>query len=112
MSEAKEQDNNRKDWESLFRHLLDGMSNAELISSKNKINLATQIGKYQVEHHMTTQQFAKYLGVSRGKVEEYEGGDYDFSLNELAYIADRLGMTLDVRFENIVPEQNRINSTG
>lgn len=87
-----------KDFRSLFMHLLDGMTNAELIASKIKIYLSAEIGKYQVKNHLSQKDFAKILGVSQPMVSKYEGGDYNFTIDSLAQIADKMNMDLNVTF--------------
>lgn len=87
-----------QDLKSFFSRLMDGMTNAELIASKIKINISSEIGKYQVKNHLSQKDFAKILGVSQPMVSKYEGGDYNFTIDSLAQIADKMNMNLNVTF--------------
>ena len=61
---------------------------------------------------MTQKEFAKFMGVTQGMISKWESAEYNFSVESIAQIAEKLGVTVDITF---TPEQEylanaRINS--
>ena len=87
--------------------------------SKSDIYAASVIAKisafiinYWYKTGMTQKEFAKFMGVTQGMISKWESAEYNFSVESIAQIAEKLGVTVDITF---TPEQEylanaRINS--
>ena len=87
--------------------------------SKSDIYAASVISKvsafiinYRYKTGMTQKEFAKFMGVTQGMISKWESAEYNFSVESIAQIAEKLGVTVDITF---TPEQEylanaRINS--
>ncbi len=87
--------------------------------SKSDIYAASVIAKisafiinYRYKTGMTQKEFAKFMGVTQGMISKWESAEYNFSVESIAQIAEKLGVTVDITF---TPEQEylanaRINS--
>ena len=69
---------------------------SDVISSKCMSDLSSLIVEKRLDLGLTQKQFAEYVHVSQAMVSKWEGGDYNFSIKELAELAERLGMDLQV----------------
>lgn len=74
--------------------------------SKSDIYAATVIAKvsafiinYRNRTGMTQKEFAEFMGVSQGMVSKWESTEYNFSVESIAQIAEKLGYTFDVEFK-------------
>ena len=87
--------------------------------SKSDIYAASVIAKisafiinYRYKTGMTQKEFAEFMGITQGMVSKWESAEYNFSVESIAQIAEKLGVTVDITF---TPEQEylanaRINS--
>lgn len=71
------------------------------MKSKEIVYISSTICKYQIHHNMSDEECAKYFGVSKKKLRQYEAGTYDFTIRELADIADKMDMILVIKLEPI-----------
>ena len=74
--------------------------------SKSDIYAASVIAKvsafiinYRNRTGMTQKEFADYMGVSQGMVSKWESAEYNYSVESIAQIAEKLGYTFDVEFK-------------
>ena len=74
--------------------------------SKSDIYAATVIAKvsafiinYRNRTGMTQKEFAEFMGVSQSMVSKWESTEYNFSVESIAQIAEKLGYTFDVEFK-------------
>lgn len=49
--------------------------------------------KSRVERNMGQEEFAKFLGVSKGMLCKWEDGDYDFTIKQICFICEKLNWT-------------------
>ena len=66
---------------------------AELARISAKIELA------RLDLNMTQKEFAAYLGVSQGMVSKWESREYNFTIESLNEICDKLGLDCTVTIE-------------
>lgn len=52
--------------------------------------------KYQIEHDMSEEKFASYLGLPLEAIQEINNGCHDYKLSELCKIAEKLDKNLEV----------------
>lgn len=76
--------------------------------SKSDIYAASVIAKvsafiinYRYKTGMTQKEFAKFMGVTQGMVSKWESAEYNFSVESIAQIAEKLECTFDIE---ITPE--------
>ena len=83
--------------------------------SKSDIYAASVIAKvsafiinYRNRTGMTQKDFAKFMGVSQGMVSKWESAEYNFSVESIAQIAEKLECTFDIDF---TPENEYLANT-
>ena len=74
--------------------------------SKSDIYAASVIAKvsafiinYRNRSGMTQKEFAEFMGVSQGMVSKWESAEYNYSVESIAQIAEKLGYTFDIEFK-------------
>ena len=90
----------------LFEALTANMSTAEIKASMVISDISSRIEKERINMGLSQKDFAKYLGVSQGMVSKWESGDYNFTIESIANIFDKLN--LDFEF-TITSDLNLIN---
>lgn len=63
-----------------------------------KISMA--IFNYRLKHNLSQTKLAKQLGVTQAMVSKLESGDYNYTIEQLWKIANKLGFKFDVVFED------------
>ncbi len=63
-----------------------------------KISMA--IFNYRLKHNLSQTKLAKELGVTQTMVSKLESGDYNYTIEQLWKIANKLGFKFDVVFED------------
>ncbi len=61
--------------------------------------LSTAIFEYRRENDLSQKQLAAKLGVSQAMVSKLESGDYNYSVEQLWKISQKLGFKLNISFE-------------
>lgn len=59
-------------------------------------NIAVQIREKRKEMRMNQKQFADALGVTQGMISKWESGDYNFTIEKLVELYDKLNMEIDI----------------
>lgn len=74
--------------------------------SKSDIYAASVIAKvsafiinYRNRTRMTQKEFANFMGVSQSMISKWESAEYNYSVESIAQIAEKLGYTFDVEFK-------------
>lgn len=87
--------------------------------SKSDIYAASVIAKvsafiinYRYKTGMTQKEFAEFMGITQGMVSKWESAEYNFSVESIAKIAEKLGVTFDILFtpENEYLANSRLNA--
>lgn len=55
--------------------------------------------------NMNQKEFAKMMGVSQSMVSKWENGEYNFSIENLANICDKLDLSFDISLIDADPER-------
>lgn len=97
--------------------IIDGIAKAKednwLISSVSadelkRIKLLARVSAYieqtRLERNYTQKEFAKMMGVSQGMVSKWESGEYNFSIETLTVLFEKLDLQID-----FVIKDNRFN---
>lgn len=88
------------DFLGLFNDLI---SPAEILSAKLMAQISSSITEERLRLNMNQSEFAKHIGVTQSQISRWEHGDYNFSLNKIAEIANKLNM--DVNFSMSHPSK-------
>ena len=78
----------------------DYLTKADLMAAKALAKVSAAISKKRIDMGMTQKQFADYMGVSQGMVSKWEGDDYNFSIETLAKICEKLELSLDIEMKS------------
>ena len=84
--------------------LAQDFSLADVIATKLQAKIAIAITKKRLEYGMTQKEFAKKLNVSQGMVSKWESEDYNFTIESLAQIAEKLELNLEI---SLTPESDQ-----
>ncbi|MEW5920938.1 MAG: helix-turn-helix transcriptional regulator [Bacillota bacterium] len=85
------------------RNLLDGLEGEEG-NGKDKLydiyyQISTAILKYRLKHNLSQTKLAKKLGVTQAMVSKLESGDYNYTIEQLWKVSQKLGFKLNIAFE-------------
>lgn len=89
----------------LFKTLTASMSEADIKSAMVISDISSKIEIERCKRGLTQKQFAEFMGVTQGMVSKWESGDYNFTVESIANIFDKLN--LDFEFK-ITPDLNLI----
>lgn len=81
----------------LFKALSANLSAAEIKSAMVIADISEKITEERISRGMTQKQFAEFMGVTQGMVSKWESSEYNFTIESLANIFDKLN--LDFNFE-------------
>lgn len=80
----------------LFDLFQNAVSPADFIAAKLLTKISTAITKARLEKNMTQKEFAEFLDVSQGMVSKWESSDYNYTIESLANICDKLDYEIDI----------------
>ncbi len=75
----------------------EGRENEELYDIYYKIS--TAIFKYRAKHKLSQKKLAEKLGITQAMVSKLESGDYNYTVEQLWKISQKLGFRFDVLLE-------------
>jgi transcriptional regulator with XRE-family HTH domain len=73
------------------------LSKAQIKASYIISDISSKITIERCNRDMTQKEFAKYMGVTQGMVSKWESGDYNFTIESICNILEKLD--LDCNFE-------------
>ena len=76
-----------------FTKFLRNRSRQSLFFGDMQIIISTTIINYRKSEKLTQGEFAKFMGVSQGMVSKWESGEYNFTINNIAKICDKLNIS-------------------
>lgn len=79
-----------------FDQIFKTITKADIEYSKIKFNISEAIISKRESLGMSQSQFAKYLGVSQPMVSKYENSEYNFSVEALVKLCDKLDLKLSI----------------
>ena len=80
----------------LLEAMTESLSVEEIIASAVKADVANQITEWRVAHNMSQQEMADYCEVQQNTISKWENGDLNFTIEEMAEIACKLDLVLEV----------------
>lgn len=60
--------------------------------------ISTAILKYRLKHNLSQTKLAEKLGVTQAMVSKLESGDYNYTIEQLWKVSQKLGFKLNVEF--------------
>ncbi|SCX26440.1 Transcriptional regulator, contains XRE-family HTH domain [Ruminococcaceae bacterium P7] len=96
----------------MYEFISNYISKSDIYAASVIAKISAFIINYRYKTGMTQKEFAKFMGVTQGMISKWESAEYNFSVESIAQIAEKLGVTVDITF---TPEQEylanaRINS--
>lgn len=83
-----------------FSELLKGfekyVTSADLLAARLLAKISSTITKTRIDLNMNQTEFAKHLGVTQGMVSKWESQNYNYTIEGLSNICDKLDMDLDI----------------
>lgn len=74
-------------------------SDAEVKTIVELAKISARIERCRIEMGMTQQEFAEYMGVSKGMVSKWESREYNFTIRTLNEICQKIDLELSVSLE-------------
>ena len=90
----------------LIEMMAEQLSPSDLIAAEQLAKISTAIAKKRIEMDMNQSDFAKFMEVSQGMVSKWESEEYNFTVETLAKISDKLNLELDI---SLKPQQKKIS---
>lgn len=87
--------------EDMFEFMSNYISKSDVYAANVIAKVSMFIYKRRQELQMTQKDFAKMMGVTQGMVSKWESADYNFTIENIAHIAEKLNTTFDIEF---IPE--------
>lgn len=79
--------------------LTDGLSDSEIKSTIELAKISACIEMRRNEMGMTQSEFARYMSVTQGMISKWESGEYNFTINTLNDIFQKLDYTFTIDIE-------------
>lgn len=84
----------------LINLMSEQLSESDLIASEQLANISSQIVASRIERKMTQKEFAEFMDVSQGMISKWESENYNFTVETLAKICEKLNLELEINFKN------------
>ena len=75
------------------------LSKSDVYAATVIAKVSAYIFKYRLDNNLSQKEFAKKMGVSQGMVSKWESAEYNFTIETIAQIAEKLGVTFDIEFK-------------
>ena len=72
------------------------LSSSDIAAAKQLAKISSVILSNRLERGMNQKQFAEFVGVSQGMISKWESGEYNFTVETLANICEKLNLDFDV----------------
>lgn len=80
----------------LIEMMAEQLSPSDLIAAEQLAKVSTAIAKKRIEMNMNQIDFAKFMDVSQGMISKWESEEYNFTVETLAKISEKLDLELDI----------------
>ena len=88
--------NNRNE---MFDFLSEYLSKSDIYASKAIAKISMFILKYRQDLNMTQKDFARKMGVTQAMVSKWESAEYNFTVETIAHICEKLNTTFEIEFK-------------
>lgn len=99
----------------LFKALTAEMSPADVKSAMVISDISERITSERLKRSMTQKEFAAFMNVTQSMVSKWESAEYNFTIESLSKIFDKLGLDYhfsvsgDLKLMNIEPTATHLN---
>lgn len=76
------------------------LSSSDIAAAKQLAKISSVILANRLERGMNQKQFAEFVGVSQGMISKWESGEYNFTVETLANICEKLNLDFDVNLSS------------
>lgn len=76
------------------------LSSSDIVAAKQLAKISSVILSNRLERGMNQKQFAEFVGVSQGMISKWESGEYNFTVETLANICEKLNLDFDVNLSS------------
>lgn len=76
--------------------IAEGLSDAEIKTTVALAKISGQIERCRIDMHMSQKEFATYMGVSQSMVSKWENSEYNFTIEALNEICEKVNLTMTV----------------
>lgn len=80
----------------IFKMLTENMSDSDFTAIDYNTDISSALAVYRVLNHLTQKQMAEKIGVTQSMISKYESGLYNFTIKNIANIAEKLDMDFKV----------------
>ena len=76
------------------------LSSSDIAAAKQLAKISSVIVSNRLERGMNQKQFAEFVGASQGMISKWESGEYNFTVETLANICEKLNLDFDVNLSS------------
>ena len=91
----------------MFDFLSEYVTKSDVYAADAIAKISMQLFKARKNLNMTQKAFAAMMGVSQGMVSKWESANYNFTIENIAQIAEKLNMTFEIK---VHPESEYIEN--
>ena len=84
----------------MFEFISKYISKSDIYAAKIIGKVSAFICRRRSELGMTQKEFSKFMNVTQGMVSKWESADYNFTIESIAKISEKLGYVVDINFES------------
>lgn len=89
-----------KNTNELAKAMAEQVTNSDIIAAEQLAAISATITKCRIDRKMNQAEFAEHIGVSQGMVSKWESQDYNFTIESLAKICDKLKLELNIEMKS------------
>lgn len=93
----------------MFNFISEHISKGDIYASKAIAKVAMFLYKYRKNLKMSQKDFARMMGVTQGMVSKWESAEYNFTIENIAQIAEKLNVVFEIE---LTPENEYQLNTG
>lgn len=93
----------------LLNFLEENTTKKDLYTIREQVNISATILKKRIDLGMNQKQFAEFMRVSQGMVSKWESSDYNFTIEAISNICDKLNLIFHVEITNQEEEKDYID---
>ena len=89
----------KRSTDDIIEKISSSLSYGEILAGEQLAKISATLVNARVERKMTQMEFASFMGVSQGMVSKWESKDYNFTVETLALICEKLDLDLDIELK-------------
>ena len=84
----------------IFAEFSNYLKKSDVYSAKVRAEVSSILIKKQRQLKMNQKEFAKFMNVTQGMISKWESGDYNFTVDAIAMLCEKIGYTFDIILED------------